>query len=320
MLRLNKVSKYYQLNKSFISPLRKKIKAVDSVCLEIKSGETLGLVGESGCGKSTLARIILKLIAPSAGEIYFQDQEITDLSENQFRALRQKIQIVFQDPYSSLSPRLTVKKIISEPLQAFKQKKVLIAQRVKELLINVGLNPEYENRLPHQLSGGERQRVGIARALATNPELLILDEAVSSLDLSTQAQVLNLLKDLQSKYKLTYLFIAHNLDVVRYISDHVAVMYKGRIVEQAGVNQLYENPSHPYTKILLNSMPSFEKKLLLNKNQSAILEKQILPLDNQGCCFYAQCNKAQAQCAEEKPELNQIKLGHWLSCFKPKEI
>ncbi|MBU1043518.1 MAG: ATP-binding cassette domain-containing protein [Candidatus Omnitrophica bacterium] len=320
MLRLNKISKYYQLNKSFISAISKKIKAVDSVCLEIKSGQTLGLVGESGCGKSTLARIILKLISPSSGQIFFQNQEITDLTEKQFRVLRQKIQIVFQDPYSSLSPRLTVKNIIAEPLQAFKQKKKLIEPRVRELLLNVGLNPEYADRLPHQLSGGERQRVGIARALATNPELLILDEAVSSLDLSTQAQVLNLLKDLQAKYKLTYLFIAHNLDVVRYISDHVAVMYKGRIVEQASVKQLYENPLHPYTRILLNSMPSLEKKLLLNKTQTPNLENQSLQPDNQGCCFYAQCNKAKAECAEQIPELKQIESGHWLSCFKPKEV
>ncbi len=319
MLRLNQITKYYQLNKSFVSTARKRIKAVDSVCLEIKPGQTLGLVGESGCGKSTLARIILKLIKPSSGQIFFNDKEITDLKENQFRALRKEIQIVFQDPYSSLSPRLKVKNIIAEPLQAFKEKKDFINQRVKDLLKNVGLNPEYENRLPHQLSGGERQRVGIARALATNPKLLILDEAVSSLDLSTQAQVLNLLKDLQEKYKLTYLFIAHNLDVVRYISDHVAVMYKGSIVEQASVSQLYENPMHPYTKILLSSMPSLEKKLLLNENKKMNIESQNQQTDNQGCCFYGQCLKAKSECAQEKPLLNQINPGHWLSCFKPKE-
>lgn len=264
MLRLHEISKTYQLNKSFISSTIKEIKAVDNVCLEIKQGKTLGLVGESGCGKSTLARIILKLLQPSSGQIFFKEKEITQLKEKQFRMLRRKIQIVFQDPYSSLSPRLKVKNIIAEPLLSFKENKTFIQDRVDVLLKNVGLNPDYKNRLPHQLSGGERQRIGIARALATNPELLILDEAVSSLDLSTQAQVLNLLKDLQEQYKLTYLFIAHNLDVVRYISDDVAVMYRGKIVEQAGVKQLYENPAHPYTKLLLNSMPSLEKKLLRN--------------------------------------------------------
>ena len=319
MLRIDSITKYYQLNKSFISTARKKIKAVDSVSLEIESGKTLGLVGESGCGKSTLARIILKLIKPNSGQIFFNDKEITDLKEKQFRALRKEIQIVFQDPYSSLSPRLKVKNIIAEPLRAFNEKKDFIDQRVKALLKNVGLNIEYENRLPHQLSGGERQRVGIARALATNPKLLILDEAVSSLDLSTQAQVLNLLKDLQEKYKLTYLFIAHNLDVVRYISDYVAVMYKGRIVEQASVSQLYKNPLHPYTKILLSSMPTLEKKLLLNKNKKLSIESPSQVADNPGCCFYSQCFKANIGCSQEKPQLKQISPGHWLSCFKPKE-
>ncbi|MFH1062132.1 MAG: oligopeptide/dipeptide ABC transporter ATP-binding protein [Candidatus Omnitrophota bacterium] len=319
MLRLNNISKYYELNKSFISPLGKKLKAVDNVCLEIKPGKTLGLVGESGCGKSTLARIILKLIHPSSGQIFFQDKDITLLKEKQFRALRKKIQIVFQDPYSSLSPRLRVKNIIAEPLFVFKEPKNLIQARVEILLKNVGLNPEYKNRLPHQLSGGERQRVGIARALATNPELLILDEAVSSLDLSTQAQVLNLLKDLQDKYKLTYLFIAHNLDVVRYISDEVAVMYSGRIVEQASVEQLYGNPLHPYTKVLLSSMPSLDKKLLLSKNQKLDKENRGAETESSGCCFYSQCAKARVNCLNQKPKLNQIESGHWVSCFYSRE-
>ncbi len=290
MLRLLQINKYYKLNKSLINQTDRKIKAVDNVCLEIKQGKTLGLVGESGCGKSTLARIILKLLDPTSGKVFFKDKDITSLKESQFRLMRKKIQIVFQDPYSSLSPRLTVQSIIAEPLLAFKENKKdkkTIKDKIDTLLKDVGLNSDYKNRLPHQLSGGERQRVGIARALATDPELLILDEAVSSLDLSTQAQILNLLRDLQDRFKLTYLFIAHNLEVVRYVSDEVAVMYKGAIVERAEVAKLYDDPFHPYTKVLLDSMPTLDKKLISKEIIKVNNSDSLNQSDLQGCCFYS---------------------------------
>jgi ABC-type oligopeptide transport system ATPase subunit len=302
MLRVDNLTKFYQLNKSFDTEVTK-IKAVDNVCLEIKQGKTLGLVGESGCGKSTLARIILKLISPTSGSVFFKGNEITGLKEPDFRPMRKKIQIVFQDPYSSLSPRLKIKDIIAEPLLAFKYDKKEIENKVEQLLKDVGLNSEYKHRLPHQLSGGERQRVGIARALATSPELMILDESVSSLDLSTQAQVLNLLCDLQKKFKLTFLFIAHNLDVVRYISDQVAVMYKGAIVELADVEELYDNPLHPYTKILLASMPGIDKKgKTVEKTDNDANKKQ---LDE-----YNRSNE------KNKTKLMEVKKGHFVRTFE----
>ena len=229
------------------------IKAVEDVSFSISKGKTLGLVGESGCGKSTLAKVILKLIEADSGTVFFNETDISFLNEKEFKKFRKKIQIVFQDPYSSLSPRLKVKDIIAEPLEAFGLDKNEIKKQVKQLVKDVGLNARHLLCFPHQLSGGQRQRVGIARALALSPELLILDEPVSSLDLSTQAQILNLLVSLQNKYKLTYLFIAHNLSVVRYLSDNILVMYQGKIVEQGKVQQVYDNPQHEYTKKLLAS-------------------------------------------------------------------
>ncbi len=261
ILKLDRLTKFYEIEKGIFSKAKDRIKAVDNVCLEIEKGKTLGLVGESGCGKSTLARLIVKLINPSGGDVYFKTENITRLTKKKFRPLRKKLQIVFQDPYSSLSPRLKIKNIIAEPLYSFKVGKEEIARRVNELIKQVGLNERHRESLPHQLSGGERQRVGIARALATSPELIVLDEPVSSLDLSTQAQVLNLLISLQERYKLSYLFIAHDLSVVRHISDQVAVMYDGRIVEKGPTGQVYENPRHPYTKMLLASMPSLTRRL-----------------------------------------------------------
>ncbi|MFH1459055.1 MAG: ATP-binding cassette domain-containing protein [Candidatus Omnitrophota bacterium] len=259
ILKLKNIHKHYKLQKTIFSK-SKFIKAVHNVSFEIEQGETLGLVGESGCGKSTLAKIILKLIDATEGDIFLENINITRLKNEAFRPLRKQLQIVFQDPYSSLSPGLKIKDIISEGLIAFKFEKSQIVNRVNELIHQVGLTPEHLNRLPHQLSGGERQRVGIARAIAINPKLIVLDEAVSSLDLSIQAQILNLLVDLQKKYNLTYLFIAHNLHVVRFISDRIAVMYQGEIVETGKTEGIWRNPQHPYTKRLLSSMPSMEKK------------------------------------------------------------
>lgn len=312
ILKLIDITKFYEARKNIFSLKQSRIKAVHRVNLNLKQGSTLGLVGESGCGKSTLAKIILKLINPTSGTVFFEDKNITELKEKDFRFLRKDIQIVFQDPYSSLSPRLRVKSIISEPLIAFKTPPKEIDNRLKELIKQVGLNVIHLERLPHQLSGGEKQRVGIARALATSPKLLVLDEAVSSLDLSTQAQVLNLLESLQKDYNLTYLFIAHNLSVVRYISDEVAVMYRGRIVEQGKSEAVYKKPLHPYTQLLLSSMPSPAKKRirLRTKNVNDLKMRGF-----KGCGFYANCSKRADKCKYEMPQLVEIEKDHWVSCF-----
>lgn len=313
ILKLLDITKFYEARRNVFSLKKNRIKAVDKLSLSIKQGSTLGLVGESGCGKSTLAKIILKLINPSSGEVVFADKNITTLKEKDFRSMRKDIQIVFQDPYSSLSPRLRVKSIISEPLAAFNMPTKEIAKKLKELIKQVGLNEGHLERLPHQLSGGERQRVGIARALATSPKLLVLDEAVSSLDLSTQAQVLNLLEGLQEKYDLTYLFIAHNLSVVRHISDEVAVMYRGMIVEQGKSETVYNNPLHPYTKLLLNSMPSADKKGKrkktdkVNNSDGTVIN---------GCSFFANCQKRIDKCNSNVPELVEVEEEHWVRCIK----
>ena len=313
LLKLLDITKFYESRESIFSLNTGLNRAVYKVNINIKHGTTLGLVGESGCGKSTLAKIILKLLKPTSGTVLFEDENITDLRENDFRLRRRDIQIVFQDPYSSLSPRLRIKSIIAEPLIAFKMPPQEIDARVRELISQVGLNEVHLDRLPHQLSGGERQRVGIARALATSPKLLVLDEAVSSLDLSTQAQVLNLLEDLQKKYQLTYLFIAHNLSVVRHISDEVAVMYKGEIVEQGESNIVYNNPLHPYTRLLISSMPSPEKR---GKRESVKNIEGSEQRELKACSFYANCPKHEDKCKSQLPGLVEIEPGHWVRCLK----
>ncbi|MFH2138877.1 MAG: oligopeptide/dipeptide ABC transporter ATP-binding protein [Candidatus Omnitrophota bacterium] len=317
VLRIENIAKAYKIERGFSSKARL-IKAVDGVTLSVDKGKTLGLVGESGCGKSTLAKLILKLLRPDSGNIFFEADDLTKLKEKDFRAYRQKIQIVFQDPYSSLSPRLKVYNIIAEPLQAFKAKKEDIKKRVNELIVQVGLDPSHLERFPQQLSGGERQRIGIARALATSPQLIVLDEPVSSLDLSTQAQVLNLLTSLQDKYNLSYLFIAHNLSVVRYLSDTVAVMYLGSIVEKAESEKLYDNPIHPYTKLLLSSMPALKKKNK-KKNKSAYLNDLTVLKSEKGCLFYERCPQRGLECMSTRPQLREISPGHWVNCFYPEK-
>ncbi len=312
ILKLIDVTKFYESQRSIFSLKKTRIRAVHKVDLALEQGATLGLVGESGCGKSTLAKMILKLINPTSGTVIFDDKNITGLKEKDFRPLRKEIQIVFQDPYSSLSPRLRVKNIISEPLIAFKTPPLEIDKRLKELIKQVGLNEIHLERLPNQLSGGERQRVGIARALATSPKLLVLDEAVSSLDLSTQAQVLNLLQSLQEEYNLTYLFIAHNLSVVRHISDEVAVMYQGRIVEQGKSEDVYKKPMHPYTQLLLSSMPTPAKKRTRLRIKNSIDLK--MPAFK-GCGFYANCSQRTDKCKYEIPQLVEIEKDHRVRCF-----
>ena len=282
------------------------VKAVDDVSFAIKAGETLGMVGESGCGKSTIGRVILNLIAPSDGQLMFEDRNIFELPRTERRALRRKMGIVFQDPYSSLNPRMNVLQIVGEPLIVHhKLKGANLREKVVDLLEQVGLKPEQINRYPHQFSGGQRQRIGIARALALSPKFLILDEPTSALDVSVQAQVLNLIKKLQSAKNLTYLFITHDLNVVRHIADRVMVMYLGKLVEEGLVNNIFERPLHPYTQALLSSNPKIDPNL---RGERTLLEGDVpSPADPPpGCSFHTRCPIAEGQCRKIEPELRQV--------------
>ncbi|MFL6229686.1 MAG: ABC transporter ATP-binding protein [Pyrinomonadaceae bacterium] len=292
------------------------VRAVDGVTFEIYKGETLGLVGESGCGKSTVGRCLLRLMEPTRGEVRFEDQDVLALSGKDLRALRREMQIIFQDPYASLNPRMRIAEIVGEPLAVHGVgTKPERKDRVVSLLAKVGLDPDYMNRYPHEFSGGQRQRIGIARALALQPKLIVADEPVSALDVSVQAQVVNLLADLQAEFKLTYLFISHGLAVVEHISDRVAVMYLGRIVEVASAADLYANPLHPYTRALLSAIPIPDPT---RKRERIVLHGDVpTPINPpSGCRFHTRCPEAIPECSRIDPDLREVAPGHTVACIR----
>jgi len=293
------------------------VKAVDGLNFDVFQGETLGLVGESGCGKSTTGRAILQLYKPTAGSVLFEGSDLVALKGEDLRKMRRRMQMIFQDPYASLNPRMTVGSIVAEPLEVHNiGTKAERVERVRELLKVVGLNPYFINRYPHEFSGGQRQRIGVARALAVNPAFIVCDEPISALDVSIQAQVINLLEDLQEQFGLTYLFIAHDLSVVRHISDRIAVMYLGKIMELSDREELYLNPMHPYTQALLSAVP-IPDPVIEEKRQRIILEGDVPSPVNppKGCNFSTRCPKALDMCKEQEPEFRDYGGGHWAACW-----
>jgi oligopeptide transport system ATP-binding protein len=320
LLEVKDLKKYFPIKGGILSKTIGHVQAVDGISFKLFPGETVGLVGESGCGKSTAARAILRLIEPSGGEVVFEGQDILKLGKRPMRALRRQMQIIFQDPYASLNPRMTVASIVGEPLEIHKIAKGREKEeKVANILEKVGLRPEHMRRYPHEFSGGQRQRIGIARALALNPKLIIGDEPVSALDVSIQAQVINLLEDLQQEFNLTYLIIAHDLSVVEHISDRVAVMYLGKIVEMATDRELYENPSHPYTEALLSAVPRPDPTI---KKQRIILAGDVPSPINppSGCRFHTRCLYAKADCKTVEPELQNIGGDHYVACHYWQEV
>jgi len=310
--------------KHFPAGLGTHVHAVDGVSFDIREGETLGLVGESGCGKSTLARLVTQLIPVTSGKVFFGDVELTKLRGEKLRQYRRQLQMIFQDPFASLDPRMTVGDIIAEPLDNFRivrgRKR---NQRVQELLKIVGLNPNFNNRYPHEFSGGQRQRIGIARALALNPKLVVCDEAISALDVSIQAQIVNLLEDLQREFRLTYLFIAHDLSVVRHISDRVMVMYLGKIVEIADSVETYSSPKHPYTKALLSAIPVPDPKVQRGRRLVELTGEIPSPINPpSGCRFHTRCPIARlpTPCAETEPPLEEKRRDHLAACHFSSDV
>ncbi len=315
LLSVRGLKKYYGIRGGVFARVQEQVHAVDGVSFDIAAGETLGLVGESGCGKSTTGRCIMRLITPSGGEVHFNGRDITGLKAGELRALRREMQIIFQDPFASLNPRHTVRGLIGEALIIHRLAKTRqdLTDQVAALLETVGLQPDHMHRFAHEFSGGQRQRIGIARALAVRPKLVVCDEPVSALDVSVQAQVINLLEDLQAKFGLTYLFIAHDLSVVEHISDRVAVMYLGRVVEIASARALYDNPRHPYTEALLSAVPIPDPKV--KRRRVALRGDVPNPINPpSGCHFHTRCPIAEPHCAKEAPVLRQGGDGHWVAC------
>ena len=314
LLEVKDLCKHYPIRKGLFSRISGYVYAVDGISFTINEGETLGLVGESGCGKSTVGRTILKLIEPSRGEIIWRGERIDELSRSQMRPYRQQIQAVFQDPYSSLNPRMRSADIVSEPLRNFESlSKAQGRERVSALFERVGLRPDQMLRFPHEFSGGQRQRLGIARALSVKPKLIMLDEPVSALDVSVQAQVINLLEDLQREFQVSYLFVAHDLAVVKHISHRVAVMYLGRIVELAPTKELFSRPSHPYTEALLSAVPVPDPKY--QRKQIVLGGDVPSPINRpNGCHFHTRCPYAQERCKVEEPVLEEITPGRSVAC------
>jgi oligopeptide transport system ATP-binding protein len=315
LLRVEGLKKHFPLAGKIFSPEKEYVRAVDGVSFEIRQGETLSLVGESGCGKTTAGKAILRLIEPTAGKVWLKGIHLATLYERGLRRMRKEMQIVFQDPYSSLNPRMTVERIIGEALSihglAGKKDR---AEKAVEVLELVGLGADHLYRYPHEFSGGQRQRIGIARALAVHPELIVADEPISSLDVSIQAQIINLLEDLQKRLELTYLFISHDLNVVAHISDHVAVMYLGKIVEMAPAHALYQDPLHPYTQALLSAVPVADPTL---KRQEIILQGEVPSPINPppGCHFHPRCSSRKDGCSNQEPPLREMAPGHFVACF-----
>lgn len=314
LVEVQELRKWFPIKKGFLKRTVGYVKAVDGLSFSINKGETLGIVGESGCGKSTMGRTLLRLLEPTSGRIFFEGEDITCLKKESLREKRRDMQIIFQDPFASLDPRMSVGSIISEPLKVHK---VLTGKelddRVTQLLGEVGLNPDYASRYPHEFSGGQRQRVGIARALALKPKLIVCDEAVSALDVSVQGQIINLLQELKERFSLTYIFIAHDLGVVRHISDRVVVMYLGKILEMAEKDELYENPLNPYTKALLQAVPVLDPD---SRKADLALEGEIPSPANppSGCRFHTRCSMAFDRCKEVEPKLNEVAPGHFCAC------
>jgi len=316
LLRVDQLVKHFPIYQGVFKRQVGAVRAVDGITFDIRQRETFGLVGESGCGKTTAGRTIIQIYRPTSGHIYLGGVDLATLKGGDLRRMRRRMQIIFQDPYASLNPRMTIRDTLSEPLIVHGiAKGKEIDKRVAELLDIVQLNPSFAARYPHEFSGGQRQRIGIARALALNPDLIICDEPISALDVSIQAQIINLLEDLQGQFGLTYLFIAHDLSVVRHISDRVAVMYLGIIVELASVKELYSNPLHPYTQALLSAVP-VPDPVLEEKRQRIILEGDVPSPVNppSGCRFRTRCPLVQEICAQQVPEFRELTPGHWIAC------
>jgi peptide/nickel transport system ATP-binding protein len=325
LLQVKNLKKHFPIRKGIISRLVGHVKAVDDVSFFIRPGETLGLVGESGCGKTTTGQVILRGLEPTDGEVWFADRDrgwinVAAMERRQLKHLWRNMQLIFQDPYASLNPRMTLLQIVGEPLIVHKAAKGQeLEDRVAELLRVVGLRPETMTRYPHAFSGGQRQRIGIARALALNPQFVVCDEPVSALDVSVQAQVLNLLQDLQSQFELTYLFIAHNLSVVEHFSDRVAVMYVGKLVEHAETLELFRNPLHPYTEALLSAVPKPDP---LDQSEPIVLPGEVADPANppSGCYFHPRCRYSIDRCVQEAPALREVAPEHFVSCHRAEEL